>query len=44
MYWKKVFGEKMYQEIVEFIGDRKMSVSALVRLAVEEYMENRKAR
>ncbi len=41
MYWVKVFGESMLARVEDYIGERKMSITALVRLAVEEYLNNR---
>ncbi len=41
MYWEKVFGEGVLTRIENYIRDRKMSITALVRLAVEEYLDKR---
>lgn len=39
MYWKKVFGDELYKKVIAFIGNRKLSISTLVRLAVENYIK-----
>ncbi len=39
MYWKKVFGEELYNQVVQYIGNRKLSISTLVRLAVEKFIK-----
>ncbi len=41
MYWRKTLGDELYEKVVKFIGSRKLSISTLVRIAVEEYI-NRK--
>lgn len=39
MYWKKVFGELLFNDVVKFLDGKKMSMSMLVRLAVAKYIE-----
>lgn len=39
MYWEKTLGTDLYNKVLEFLGHRKMSISMLVRLAVEKYIK-----
>ena len=39
MYWEKTLGKELYEKVKSFIGKRKISISTLVRLAVEEYIK-----
>ncbi len=39
MDWKKSLGEELHARVLEFIGKRKMSIAALVRLAVEQFIK-----
>lgn len=39
MFWEKVFGKVMLDRIQKYIEPRKMSISALVRIAVEKYLD-----
>ena len=39
MYWEKTLGKELYEEVKSFIGKRKISISMLVRLAIEEYIK-----
>ena len=39
MFWKKVFGEVMYEKVQKYAKDRNLTISALVRVAVESYIE-----
>ena len=39
MFWEKVFGEVMYEKVYKYAKDRKLTISALVRVAVESYIE-----
>ncbi len=41
MYWEKVFGKDMLTRIDEYIRDRKMTITALVRFSVEEYLSGK---
>ena len=38
MFWEKVFGKVMLDRIQKYIEPRKMSITALVRIAVERYL------
>lgn len=38
MFWEKVFGKMMLNRIKKYIEPRKMSITALVRIAVEKYL------
>lgn len=38
MFWEKVFGRMMLDRIQKYIEPRKMSISGLVRIAVEKYL------
>jgi len=39
MFWEKVFGRMMLDRIQKYIEPRKMSISGLVRIAVERYLD-----
>ena len=39
VFWKKVFGKMMLDRIQKYIEPRKMSISGLVRIAVERYLD-----
>lgn len=39
MFWRKVFGEVMYEKVYKYAKNRKLTISALVRVAVESYIE-----
>lgn len=39
MYWKKIFKEKMFRKVQKYARDRNLSISTLVRIAVENYIE-----
>lgn len=39
MFWEKVFGKMMLNRIKKYIEPRKMSITALVRIAVERYLD-----
>ena len=39
MYWRKVFGDAMFEKVQKYAKDRNLSISTLVRLAVEKYIE-----
>ena len=44
MFWRKVFGDVMFEKIQKYAKDRNFTISTLVRLAVEQYIKaDRKA-
>lgn len=39
MFWEKVFGEMLLERIKKYCEPRKMSITSLVRIAVEKYLK-----
>ena len=39
MFWRKVFGDTMFEKVQKYAKDRNFTISTLVRLAVEKYMK-----
>ena len=39
MYWKKIFGELMFLRVKKYADDKNISISALVKIAVDKYIE-----
>lgn len=40
MYWKKTLGTSLYNDVKKYLSGKKISISTLVRLAVEKYIAN----
>lgn len=38
MFWRKVFGDIMFEKVQKYANERKFTISTLVRLAVEKYI------
>jgi hypothetical protein len=38
MFWEKVFGSMLLEKIKKYCEPRKMSITALVRIAVEKFL------
>lgn len=36
MFWRKVFGDTMFEKVQKYAKDRNFTISTLVRLAVEQ--------
>lgn len=41
MFWKKIFGDIMFEKVQKYAKERKLTISTLVRIAVEQYIERR---
>ena len=39
MFWRKVFGDVMFEKVQKYAKDRNLTISTLVRLAVEQYIK-----
>ena len=39
MFWRKVFGDVMFEKVQKYAKDRNFTISTLVRLAVEQYIK-----
>lgn len=39
MFWRKVFGDTMFEKVHKYAKDRNFTISTLVKLAVEQYMK-----
>lgn len=39
MYWKKIFGDALFTKVKKHLKGKKMSISSLVRISVEEYIK-----
>lgn len=39
MFWKKVFGEKIYEQVKSYAKERNFTISTLVRIAVSQYIK-----
>ena len=39
MFWRKVFGDIMFEKVQKYAKDRNFTISTLVRLAVEQYIK-----
>lgn len=39
MFWRKVFGDVMFEKVQKYANDRNFTISTLVRLAVEQYIK-----
>ena len=39
MFWRKVFGDVMFEKVQKSAKDRNFTISTLVRLAVETYIK-----
>ena len=39
LYWKKIFGELMFLRVKKYADDKNISISALVKIAVDKYIE-----
>ena len=39
MFWRKVFGDTLFEKVQKYAKDRNFTISTLVRLAVEKYMK-----
>ena len=38
-FWHKMFGDVMFEKVQKYAKDRNLSISTLVRIAVEQYMK-----
>ena len=39
MFWRKVFGDTMFEKVQKYAKDRNFTISTLVRLAEEQYIK-----
>lgn len=39
MFWRKVFGDIMFEKVQKYAKGRNFTISTLVRLAVERYIK-----
>lgn len=38
MYWKKIFGESLYNKVKQYAQEMNISITTIVRLATEKYI------
>ena len=40
MNWKNFLGESLYEKIMEYTKERKITIAGVIRLAVETFVKN----